>query len=128
MSSPTLTPSTLDRRAFLAYFSSVGLGGTLLPGVLWAQAQQEQRVTKEMIAQAEQIAGLTFTDEQREEMVRGLSRTVAGYERLREYSLPNSVAPALYFDPQPPGVPLPSGPSALLKSAVERVERPADLE
>src|SRR5690606_10229087 len=38
MSSPT--PSTLDRRAFLAYFSSVGLGGTLLPGVLWAQAQQ----------------------------------------------------------------------------------------
>jgi len=121
-------PSTLDRRAFLAYFSSIGLGGTLLPGVLWAQAQQEQRVTKEMIAQAEQIAGLTFTDEQREEMVRGLSRAVADYERLREYPLPNSVAPALYFDPQPPGVPLPSGPSALRKSAVERVERPADLE
>lgn len=129
-SAPTTSPasSSLDRRAFLAYFSSVGLGGTLLPGVLWAQAQQEQRVTKEMIAQAEQIAGLTFTDEQREEMVRGLNRTAAGYEQLREYPLPNSVAPALHFDPQPPGVPLPTGRSALRKSAAERVERPRDLE
>ena len=121
-------PPALDRRAFLAYFSSIGLGGTLLPGVLWAQAQEGQRVTKEMIAQAERIAGLTFTDQQREEMVRGLNRFAADYERLREYPLPNSVAPALYFDPQPPGVPLPSGPSALRKSAVEPVERPADLE
>ena len=29
------------RRRFLAYFSSVGLSPTLLPGVLWAQVQEE---------------------------------------------------------------------------------------
>jgi hypothetical protein len=29
---------TYDRRAFMSYFSSIGLGATFLPGVLWAQA------------------------------------------------------------------------------------------
>src|SRR5690606_12997285 len=84
--------------------------------------------TREMIAQAEAVAGLSFTDEQRDELVRGLNNAAEGYARLREYPLPNSVSPALLFDPQPPGVPLPSGPSALRKSAAGRVERPADLE
>ena len=33
----TTTPASLpDRRAFLGYFSSIGLGSTLLPGVLLA--------------------------------------------------------------------------------------------
>ena len=45
--------STYDRRAFMAYFASIGLGSTLLPGVLWAQANQAQQgtpITKEMVA------------------------------------------------------------------------------
>jgi len=125
---PAPVAHLLDRRAFMAYFSSIGLGGTLLPGVLWAQIQQEQRITKEMIAQAEAIAGLSFTDEQREELVRGLNSTAQGYARLREYPLPNSVSPALLFDPQPPGVPLPAGRGSFRKSRAENVQRPADLE
>jgi len=36
--------TTYDRRAFMAYFGSIGLGATLLPGVLWAQLQQQQQV------------------------------------------------------------------------------------
>ena len=39
----------------LGFFSSMGLGGTLLPGVIWAQAQ-DQAITKEVIADAEAIA------------------------------------------------------------------------
>ena len=37
-----MTTSSLDatRRRFLAQFSSLGLAGTLLPGVLWAEMQQ----------------------------------------------------------------------------------------
>ena len=31
---------TLARRRFLAHFSSIGLGSTLVPGALWAQMQQ----------------------------------------------------------------------------------------
>ena len=43
-----------DRRAFLHYFSTAGLGSTLLPGVLWARVQQQQdTITKEMVKDAE---------------------------------------------------------------------------
>ena len=46
-----MIPTTYDRRAFMGYFSSIGLGATLLPGVLWAQAQEAgaQQVTAEML-------------------------------------------------------------------------------
>ena len=45
----------IDRRRFMAYFTSAGLGGTLFPGVLWALGQGE--VTKETIEQAEAKIG-----------------------------------------------------------------------
>jgi Asp-tRNA(Asn)/Glu-tRNA(Gln) amidotransferase A subunit family amidase len=65
-------PTAYDRRSFVSYFGSIGLGGTLLPGVLWAQQQQQPGpITKEMIAQAETVAGLTFTDAERESMAQG---------------------------------------------------------
>jgi hypothetical protein len=77
---------TVDRRAFMAYFSSIGLGSTLLPGVLWAQAgaqSQGPEITKEMIAGAEEIAGLKFTDEERTSMVNGLRQTRNSIQQLR---------------------------------------------
>ena len=54
-----------SRRLFLGFFSGIGLGGTLLPGVLWAQIQQEgaQRITQPMLADALALSGLTFSDE-----------------------------------------------------------------
>src|SRR5215210_8473730 len=41
--------TTYDRRKFMAYFGALGLSSTLLPGVLWAQANQQQGtpITKE---------------------------------------------------------------------------------
>ena len=46
------------RRRFLSFFSGVGLGGTLLPGVLWAQLQQDgaQRITQNTV-QLEALVG-----------------------------------------------------------------------
>ena len=65
--------STVDRRAFMAYFSSIGLGSTLLPGVPWGQVTQQQasEISKEMIADAEGIASLSFSDEQRAGLAQG---------------------------------------------------------
>jgi len=119
----------LDRRRFLAYFSSIGLGGTLFPGVLWALAQQGREVTREMIAQAEAIAGLSFTDEQREQMLRGLNQNVQSYTRIRQVELPNAVPPALRFDPNPPGAPPPAPARAKARARrPPRVRRPERLE
>jgi hypothetical protein len=64
------------RRRFLAYCSGAGLSSTLLPGVLWTQleAQQAPRITVEMLKAAERIAGLEFTDAQRELLLSDVKR------------------------------------------------------
>ena len=58
-------PTLPDRRAFMAYCGSLGLGSTLLPGVLWGKVAAGAEITKETIAAAEEIAGVSFTDDER---------------------------------------------------------------
>ena len=96
-----------DRRTFLGYFSAIGLGGTLLPGVLWSRVAGGEEITVATIACAEEIAGLKFSDEQRQQMVDGLKSQESQIEQLHAVKLDNSVAPAVLFDPVPPGVTLP---------------------
>jgi Asp-tRNA(Asn)/Glu-tRNA(Gln) amidotransferase A subunit family amidase len=95
----------LERRRFVTYFAGTGVASTLFPGALWAIAQQQQqnRITKEMIQQAEQLAGLEFTDEERTAMVNGVNSNLRNFEALRAVDLPNSVPPAIQFDPVVPG-------------------------
>lgn len=125
---PDPNAARLDRRSFVSFFSAAGLSTTLLPGVLWAQAQEQGVVTTAMIAQAEKIAGLEFTEEEREEMVRGLDQNARAWEQLREVEIPNSVHPALLFDPVPPGLTLPTERREARLGPAPRVERPANLE
>ncbi len=77
---------------------------------------------------AERLAGLEFTQAERDSMTDDLREYVRSYERLREFPLPNSVAPALVFDPLPPGFVLPSGPSQFRPAPVKAPKRPANLE
>lgn len=100
-------PEDPRRRAFLAAFAGTGLTGTLFPGVLWARWQEEEPespITAEMIADAERIAGLELTPEEREAMRDGLAEHLESYARLRELRIPNDVPPALLFEPVMPGV------------------------
>jgi Asp-tRNA(Asn)/Glu-tRNA(Gln) amidotransferase C subunit len=119
---------TLDRRTFVAYFGTAGLSTTLLPGVLWGIAQDQETITKEMVAQAEAIAGLEFTDEERERIATALSRNVSNYERLREVQLPNSVVPAVQFDPVLPGMDLSIARRPFRYTRESDVRRPDNLE
>jgi hypothetical protein len=48
----------LERRRFLGYFSSLGLGATLLPGALLAQAAEAEAITPAMVGQAARVAEL----------------------------------------------------------------------
>ncbi|HUQ45069.1 MAG TPA: amidase [Gemmatimonadaceae bacterium] len=129
MSDDTSIAAGHDRRAFLGYFSAIGLGSTLLPGVLWAKAAGGEDITPATIACAEEISGLSFSAEQRQQMVDGLKSQATQIEQLHAIKLDNAVAPALYFDPVPPGVTLklpakrPSVRSRVLSRSV-----PSDLE
>jgi Asp-tRNA(Asn)/Glu-tRNA(Gln) amidotransferase A subunit family amidase len=94
----------LDRRRFLAAFSGIGLGSTLLPGTLWALAQGKPAITKEMIEQAEAIAGVSLPDGLRAMMLDNLNEHAKGYQAIYALHLPNSVEPCLLFDPLLPGM------------------------
>ena len=96
--------SRYDRRAFVGYFASIGLGGTLLPGLLWAHASRGEEITTATIASAEELAGLTFADDERQLMVNGLKAQEKLIEALHAVVLPNAVAPAVSFNAVLPGV------------------------
>ena len=118
----------LPRRQFVAYCSALGLSSTLFPGVLYAKVEEaDGEITPDVIEAAEQIAGLSFTPEQRAMMVEDLTENLEEYEALREVDLPNWVAPSLVFDPQIGGVTPPEGDAAM-EWEPQPVERPDDDE
>ena len=92
-----------NRRHFIAVCSSAGLAGTLLPGVLYTLAQGKPVITKEMIDSAAQIADVNILEEYKQTLLIGLNNAVTGYEAIYALHMPNSVQPALVFDPLPMG-------------------------
>ena len=123
--------TTYDRRKFMAYFGTLGLSTTLLPGVLWAQANQQQGnpITKEMVAAAERIAGLEFTDEERTAIANGLASTRATIQRLHQNPLPYNTFPSFVFDPIPPGEKMPVLAKApTVRAKVPVMARPTSLD
>ncbi len=113
----------------MAYFSSIGLGSTLLPGVLWAKVAEGADITASTIAAAEELAGLKFDDAERAMMLEGLKLNQSRIEALHKIPMPNSVSPALVFDPVPPGKEIPRGPKLkMVRSRVTITRAPSDPE
>ncbi|WP_419941244.1 amidase [Candidatus Palauibacter sp.] len=129
----SLTPGAarVDRRAFMASLSALGLGGTALPAALWAQTNGGQdAVTQADIAAAVRVAGLDFSDEEVDLMVEEVNAMRERYAQLRTMRMPNSVVPALHFEPVLPGTsyPAPSESTVFRYTRAQGLERPADLE
>jgi len=74
----------LERRNFVRSAQGWDLRGTLLPGVLWAQAQaaSAKKITKEMIEGAATIADVPLSDEYKEMMLENLNDQASGYEEI----------------------------------------------
>ena len=96
----------LDRRAFLAVCTRLGLTTTLFPGVLWAMADDKSKVTREMIENASIIADVRISDEYKEMMLDSLNSFAKDYEAIYALRIGNDLAPAFIFDPVPMGMKL----------------------
>ena len=94
----------IDRRIFLTTCSRMGLGATLFPGALYALAQAQGAVTKDMVLQAASIADVPIPPEDVDAMLQTLNNRLAGYDAIYKLGMANSVAPVLDFDPVPPGM------------------------
>ena len=127
-------PQAIDesRRRFLNYFSAAGLSATLLPGALWAQAQQSDGVpapefTQEMLQAALKLSGLEFADADQKAMLNGLNQSLVRYQEIRDLHIPNDVQPPFYFSPITPGMKVDRARSPLVFSA-SVAKRPANVE
>ena len=104
---------TFDRRRFLSASALAGVSSTLFPGVLYTLSIQAQeasgtdqskppKITPEMIDQAAILAGIgPFTAEQKQMMIDSLVSVNGSMKAIRKLNIPNSVAPAFVFHPQP---------------------------
>ncbi len=119
-----------QRRQFIQYFASMGLSSSLLPGVLWAKLQEQkaQKITREMLRDAEEISGLHFTDAQREMMLEGVNQNREIYKELRQVHLDVGVPPAFRFSPILPGMRFDTVSRPFRMSAIGTLTRPSDLE
>lgn len=74
------------------------------------------QITRDLIAAAERLAGLSFDDAERDLMAETLRQQLEAYERLRAVPLANAVPPAISFDPlslaAPAAPPLGAAPAA----------------
>ncbi len=68
---------------------------------------RSERINTGDVAAAEKLAALSFTQQERDSLLSGVTELGDNYRRLRTYALENGVAPALVFNPVPPGFDIP---------------------
>ena len=128
----TLTGKT-SRRSILATLLSFGVSSSTFARALLAQIEPSRLVTPEMIRQAEWIAGLQFTKDDRNKLLEQINRATVGLEKLRAISISNSVPPALMFRVEHSSKPVTSPIQARFKSTTDhantqKIERPTSNE
>jgi Asp-tRNA(Asn)/Glu-tRNA(Gln) amidotransferase A subunit family amidase len=92
----------LSRRKILAALAGLGVGTAAFQRAIAWQAELAGKVTAELIQQAEWIAGITLTDEERKAIATTVERDQRRFETLRKVELTNSVPPAMSFFAAPP--------------------------
>lgn len=117
------------RRRFLAQCSTLGVSGTLLPGLVWAEVVQSggQPITADMLRHAIAMAGLTFSDEDQTAMLAAVNRNLTRFQDLRAIDIPNDVSPPFHFSALVPGMTL-DRKALPFRMSTPPVKRPANLE
>lgn len=95
------SPNRLSRRNVLAALAGVGVGTVAFQRALAAQAEAAGKVTPELIQQAEWIAGITISEEDRKAVGSAVERDQRKFDVLRKVDLAG-VPPALSFFAAPP--------------------------
>lgn len=103
------------------------LAGLSLAPVALAQTNTNP-ITREVVAAAEQIAGLDFSDAKMDLMLPGLKGQRDSYEAIRRLPLSNGVPPAIQFNPLPVGFKFETSRRKFKASPPPKVKLPANLD
>lgn len=142
MASVAKTPTT-SRRDFLASSAAMAAGtlacqpeagdGSAVPGAnasavesAASTPQPPADITAATIAEAEKLHGVTYTAEERDQLVQTIGGQVAGVRQLRDVPRELSLQPAITFDPRLPGVSYPAQANRIEMSQTEPAPLPDD--
>lgn len=87
------------RRRFLQALSGAGIGSVVFQRALAAQAENSSEITKQMIANAEWVAGIELDEDERESVARAVRGNLRSGQILRETPVDADTVPALVFRP-----------------------------
>jgi len=119
-----------SRRRFMAYFSSVGLGATLVPGILWGKMQEtgSQQITLDMLTTSLKLGGVEFNAEERQAMVNTANQNLTRAVAMRSFHIPNDVTPPFHINAIVPGVIVNKTPQPFALGKVPALKVPGTLE
>ena len=114
----------------MAHFAGIGLGTTLVPGVLWARMQDAgaAQLTLEMVTDALKLSGIELSEEDRKQLVESANRNLTSLDEMRKIQIPLDVSPPYHFSPIVPGITVTKTRMPFRMSAAPNVKRPANLE
>ena len=118
----------LDRRSFVTTAAKLGGAVAAFPLLMAEIAQAKEELSKANIAAASAVAGLEFDDKQQEMMLEGLQDFLKSYSKIHAMNLPNSVAPALDFNPVLPGMKFETIRRPMRISQLAAIEAPKNIE
>jgi len=115
---------TKRSRFFIAACCSLSF---VLGGFVWHIAE-ENAITTDVVRQAQKIIGMEYTQPQADSMLNHLNAQLNNYKTLRKMALPNSVVPALNFNPVPVGFVDPDKTNGFVLSKLASVKLPANKD
>jgi len=107
---------------------ALGLSFIIAAAAPYVLDEDPRPISKQVIAEAEKLVGLTFTDAERDSMIEDLSEYLGSYDTLRMVKLENSIPPAIAFTPTLPGMKFDTQREPFKMSLVTDVEVPAAME
>ncbi|MEX2141095.1 MAG: amidase [Pirellulales bacterium] len=107
LESSGLLPSTtaqpgLSRRAALATFAGLSVGSVAFQRALAAEVEGKGEITPDMIQQAEWIAGIELSEDDRKAVAEAVKRDQQKLAAIRNVNVDYNVPPALVFYAAPP--------------------------
>jgi Asp-tRNA(Asn)/Glu-tRNA(Gln) amidotransferase A subunit family amidase len=123
-----------SRRELLGAIAALGIGTTTFHRALATTATAQPKgeaITPEMVKNAEWVAGITLTEDERKNLASRLTGYYQNLEALRKTAVGYDVPPAVYFNPIPGESPSKDGRGTVeptkFKEPVVRPEKDADL-
>jgi len=113
-----------DRRTFL----KLSAASAALPLLLSELAVAKSELSKADLNAAAAVAGLNFSDEQEAMMLDDVKERLKSYDQLHGLNIPNSVAPALDFNPVLPGMKFETDRRAMRMSRPAETAAPKNIE